>query len=428
VTKMRPGLIVLALLAATVAVGYASADRHRGAADGRRAERPNVLLIITDDQRVGGTMAIMKRTRRKLARRGTKFTRAFASTPFCCPSRASIFSGKFAHNHGIRTNDGTGFNAEQTWQAELDAAGYFTGLYGKYLNLVSAAQAPHFDRRETVPAEDPRNPELIAAGARSFLKAAEIRDSQPWALVLGAASPHFPFNSVPAKPERLPDWHSPRSRHEDLSDKHPAVAVAADRYRRLGPDYGRHLRRGQLLELKRLDHAIGEVMNLVRDHGERKDTLAIFISDNGFLWGEHALYAKLWPYLDSVRVPLVISWPGRIAEGARDRRLAMNIDLAPTILDAANREPGYPIDGRSLLKDGRRSWVFLEGARDITHRVPDWRAMFDGERHYIEWANGFVESYAIDQDRHEKRASNVPDPAVAARLAEASVCAGSACP
>jgi arylsulfatase A-like enzyme len=424
--KRASRLILLATLAATIAVGFASAERQRGAGGGERP--PNVLLIVTDDQRVAGTMGTMKRTRRAFADRGTKFTRAFASTPFCCPSRASIFSGRFAHNHGIRANDGTGFDADQTWEAELDRAGYLTGLFGKYLNRVSAARAPHFDRSAAVRPGDPRDPELIAGHARAFLKAAEATDSQPWALVLATMSPHQPFNSVPADPKPLPKWRPPRSLGEGLGDKHPAVAAAAERYLRFGRDYGRGLRRGQLLELKRLDHAIGDVMKQVRKRGERRDTLAIFTSDNGFLWGQHGVYAKLWPYLESVRVPLFMAWPGRIAEGERDRRLAMNIDLAPTILDAAGIQPTYPVDGRSLLGDERRRWVFLESADDVSGRVPDWRAMVDAERQYIEWEDGFVESYDLDRDRRQMRASNAPDPQRAAMLAAAASCAGAACP
>lgn len=119
-----------------------------------------------------------------------------------------------------------------------------------------------------------------------------------------------------------------------------------------------------------------------------------------------------------------MTWPGRIADGESDGRLAMNIDLAPTILDAAGRKPGYTIDGRSLLDSGKRNWIFLEGALDRRGIVPGWSAVFDRKRHYIEWADGFVESYSLESDPEEMEASNDPLPELARRLAEASRCSG----
>ena len=107
---------------------------------------PNILLIITDDQPLD-TMQVMPNALQFFAAEGTEFPHGYDVEPLCCPSRASIFSGKYPHNHGITINDGTGFDATDTWQRYLHELGYFTGITGKYLNAVATSKAPYFDYR-----------------------------------------------------------------------------------------------------------------------------------------------------------------------------------------------------------------------------------------------------------------------------------------
>jgi arylsulfatase A-like enzyme len=155
--------------------------------------------------------------------------------------------------------------------------------------------------------------------------------------------------------------------------------------------------------------------------------LAIFVSDNGFLWGQHSLMFKQWPYLESPHVPLYVTWPGRVPEGTVANRLVANIDIAPTIFEASGVEPGYVVDGRSLLSSPARPWLLLEFPESGDTSDP-WSAFLSPTRHYIEWSDGFVEDYDLIADPWELEAGNTPDAAIAAALAAARTCAGLACP
>ncbi|MBA3429894.1 MAG: sulfatase-like hydrolase/transferase, partial [Actinobacteria bacterium] len=108
--------------------------------------RPNILIILTDDQRATGTMWVMPKTRAIFGSGGTRYNNAVATTPLCCPSRASIFSGRYAHNHGVVSNASAGaLNQDLTIQAQLRRAGYRTAVAGKFLNGFPSSP-PHFDR------------------------------------------------------------------------------------------------------------------------------------------------------------------------------------------------------------------------------------------------------------------------------------------
>ena len=374
-------------------------------------------------------MAVMPSTRREFADRGVEFTNAFATTPLCCPSRASIYSGKYPHNHGIRKNGGIGFDATQTWQRQLDDAGYFTGLFGKYFFSVLATQAPYFDVKASVPAQAADDAPIVSGYARSFLEQAEEDDERPWALVLATSQPHAPWTGTPATFSPLPPWTAPPSFQEaDLSDKNPSVAALAAGFARRGPEWPIEVRDGQRTELQQVDEMVATVFAGLDALDERRRTLAIFVSDNGYLWGEHGIYHKLWPYLESVRVPLFMSWPGHLAEGVRDDRLVANVDLAPTIMEAAGLQPSYTVDGRSLLSPFDRPWLLLESAVGQTDRMPTWTSLVDDDRQYIRWSDGFVESYSLDADPFELEASNAPVAELDRRLAAAATCAGATCP
>ena len=395
--------------------------------------RPNVLLILTDDQPAGHSMEVMPETRAVFAQNGTEFSRAYGTTPLCCPGRASIYSGKYPHNHGVHTvgnhpSGGKAFDASDSWQRQLDDLGYFTGLLGKYFVALPATQAPYFDRRVTI-VPDSDDPVEMAEEADKFLDEAETADEVPWALVLSTTQPHGPWDGEPAVPSPLPEWQPPPSfLEEDLSDKHPAVAEDAARYIRFGPDFPEFVRTGQLKEIQQVDEMVGKVMSTLDSLDEKEDTLAIFTSDNGYMWGQHSLYHKTWPYIDSIQIPLYLSWPGHIDSGAVDDRLVANIDIAPTIQDALQIESEYPVDGRSLLSGFDRPSLLLEGPLDTSGRIPLWNAMLSDERHYVSWDDGFVEDYNLPADPYEMTAANIPDPGAEAAIQAALECVGSSCP
>jgi arylsulfatase A-like enzyme len=179
--------------------------------------------------------------------------------------------------------------------------------------------------------------------------------------------------------------------------------------------------------------------------GETRDTLAIFTSDNGYLWGEHRIGAnKRFPYTESVEVPFYLRWPGHVAAGAVDDALVANVDILPTILDTTGVTPAlrYPLDGRSLLEPGERRRLLLEyWVSSDNASVPSWASIRTAAFQYVEWyaADGsvsFREYYDLRKDPYQLRnLLGDPDPSndpvtdgLSARLAAYRTCQGSACP
>lgn len=393
--------------------------------------RPNVLIIQTDDQGKAGTMRYMPQTRRLFAAHGVTFTGGFVTTPLCCPSRATTYSGSYAHNHGITGNDGRGFDSQATWLADLRANGYFVGLLGKYLNRVGAHRsAAEFTRQWS--ALDHDDPRLAATYAREFLDTAEEQDNRPWALVANVYSPHVPEEVEPVNPQPIAQYDPRPSFDEaDLSDKHPSIQLFRDT---VWPDRRAAIyehRSGYIYEIQAVDEMVGQVFRDLEARGE-DDTLAIFLSDNGVFLGEHSLTAKERPYDEAVRVPFYARWPGVLPPRTTRPDLVANVDIAPTIYEATGTSTSRALDGRSLLRPTGRSWLFTEGFgppyTGTGTKSPSWVAYFDGTRHYIHWEDGFVEDYDLVQDPYEMEASNVSDPVLDAQLNAAAECAGASCP
>ena len=367
------------------------------------APKPNVLVIVTDDQR-RETMGVMPATRRLFRKEGTTFTNAFATTPLCCPARASIMSGRYAHNHGIQTQrQGEAFELEQskTIQRELKLAGYRTGIYGKYLNGWDLTSSPtYFDDWAIFSHVQPDGyyggnwnengsirrvrrytTNFMRAKTLAFLRNAETTDRQPWYLYLAHPAPHAPFDPGDRyhdAPVTLWDGN-PAVFEADRSDK-PAWVTA----RSEGIGIGRHLRRRQLRSLMSVDDMIERIVTELDALGEDQNTLAFFISDNGFMWGEHGLTQKRFPYGPSVRVPLYARWPKGLAGGIVDERLVANIDIAPTVFEAAGITPEYEPDGKSLLSTTARERLLLE----FWHNrglLPTWASTIADGFQYIEY-------------------------------------------
>lgn len=401
------------------------ADRYRDRDQKQYATcNPNILLVITDDQ-APGTMDVMPRTLEFFGEGGTEFAQGYVTQPLCCPSRASIFSGQYPHNHGVITNDGNLFDPDRSWQRYLHDAGYLTGMIGKYLNLIDNEEAPHFDYHSGEwERNDPEFEIKMEASALEFLARSERSDKQPWALVYSTRSPHGPYTVKPRIPQAIPPFNPTPSLNEaDLSDKDPIVATEAESW---DPSRSETIRTGHLEELQGADEALGTVYDELDRLGETSGTLAIFISDNGFLWGQHRLEKKNWPYLESVRVPFFARWPGQIAAGEETPRLVANIDIAPTILEAAGVAPSHTMDGRPLFGSPPREWLLLER---LLGNNKAWTSLISAERQYVEWTNsGFVEDYDLAADPWQLEASNAPDPKLAAELEAARSCAGAGCP
>lgn len=428
-------------------------------------KQPNVLIIVTDDQRQG--LSVMPRTRRLFRKEGRVLPHFFATSPLCCPSRASIFTGRYPHNHGVHNNSlAKKLDQRFTIQAYLQEAGYRTGYFGKYFNGWPVDEGPpSFDEWASFTSNEDRdyyrggvwnvNGELqqinqyatkfVGDQSVSFLEESELTgDDQPWLMYVAPTAPHHPFTAAPRfKDAPIAHWPgNPALNERDLSDKPEFV-----RDNRNGsPRKARRIRRTQFRTLKSVDLQLGRIFDTLNRLDEDRETFAIFVSDNGYLWGEHQLLGKRSSYLQTVSVPMLMRWPGQIPPGSQDKRFTANVDIAPTILDAAGLSPPSdpPMDGRSLLDESwSRSELLFEFGPDKSRGHPTWAALLTKRFHYTEYYwddDGSLrerEFYDLEQDPWElNNAFGDDDPnndplrphRLHQRLKTARACSGDQCP
>jgi arylsulfatase A-like enzyme len=417
---------VAALAAAsTVLVGLVPPAAQRVSA---QVPPPNILVIVTDDQ-PSGSMESLAATGRWFEGQGRFYPNATVSIPLCCPARASILTGRHAHNHGVRTNYDAGALAQDsTVQAYLKGAGYRTGIAGKFLNSWNPlVNPPYFDRwavfspinfghgyyrtRFNVDGTMRRVPgystDFIADQAVRFLEGFEGQDAAPWFLYVAPFAPHGP--STPEKEYRKAQvsvWDGdPGVRESDRRDKPPVLQTRHESLK----DSAR-VRRRQLRSLYSVDELVRDIMRRMGQLGERTQTLAFFLSDNGYLWGQHGYIGKRFPYTEAVSIPFFIRWPGRVIGNQTDVSLVTNLDVAPTILDVAGvtPDPRYPMDGRSLLTFPGRARTFIEYFRDPDEGdIPPWASLRTRAYQYVEYYSDdfstitFREYYDLQKDPYQ---------------------------
>jgi N-acetylglucosamine-6-sulfatase len=356
--------------------------------------RPNIVLIVTDDQR-WDTIRSMPSVERLLGSGGITFTNAFVTTSLCCPSRASILTGQYSRHTGVyggtdpKHGDARAFRDGSTLATWLHDAGYETALVGKYLNgysfLPRGYIPPGWDdwiavnqRKEFLYYEYTlnQNGHLVRFGERprdysttvltkralAFLRSAAETHS-PFFLYFAPIAPHLPALPAPADTSyKAPLFSPPPSFNEPrLSDKPWAAEFPRmSTHQRQDVHY---YRRRQLASLLAVDRSVAEIVATLSATQRLSDTVIVFTSDNGFLWGEHRLVGKIWPYEESIRVPLVVWAPWIQTQARADPHLVLNIDLAPTLAQLAGAQPTLPEDGRSLVP------LLLD-------RGPPWRTSF----------------------------------------------------
>ncbi|HXJ64355.1 MAG TPA: sulfatase, partial [Actinomycetota bacterium] len=423
--------VALALIAGTLAAMPAPAAS--AAAD----PRPNIVVIMTDDQRFDsltnclpdyqrpdgpGTVPCMPNVRSLLQDQGMTFAQSDVTTSVCCPARASFLTGLYAHNHHVYTNEEPyggfeGFKPRQastlaTW---LHGAGYRTGLIGKYLNGYYGPETPPgwddwhamfgsasssysnftlVENGSIVDYQKSYHTTVLGQKAVQFVNSTPA--NQPLFLYFATHAPHFPF--TPAKGdghdyEGMTPWRPPSYDEANISDKSPfwqsqpipdSTFIAnrdKDQYR-------------QLETLEEVDRQIGAIVAAL---GPRvSNTLFVFTSDNGLTWGEHRDHEqKGCEFEECMRVPLVIRYdPLTGGNKSVDAHPVQNIDLAPTIAQAAGLTAYDAMDGRSLLP-------LLAGSAP-----PDWRTAILGENFGSlsptdqKWppSNKLIETFAGDPD------------------------------
>lgn len=419
--------------------------------------RPNILLIVTDDQPKHTEWALQKTTA-WLADQGVRFTNGHVTTPLCSPSRSSVLTGRYAHNHGVRNNQAS-YRLDQstTLQRYLKQAGYRTGLFGKYLNSWTLADnPPHFEEfallqpayvdaqwnvNGTVQTINGYTTNIIKNRTLGFLDRAAT-DSRPWFAYVTPYASHGP-RTPEAKyaGTAVPDWNGrPSVPEDDRSDKpayiRNATGTLAD---------GRAIRAEQLRTLLTVDDAVQAFKDKLQALGQLDNTLVIYIADNGFSWADHGWTKKSVPYRQAHEVPFYLSWPaGGLGAGTTDNRIVANIDIAPTVLAAAGITPGHSQDGRSLLSAHSRDHLLVEWWKQGTSAggPPTWASYVTKDKQYTEYydlttdGNGtvsgtgqlkFREYYDLAGDPHQltnklyqatpQDEQNLGIPALAAQLA-----------
>ena len=374
-------------------VGGALAGLPLLQARGQAPGNPNVLFIMTDDQRQDAMSAygntVLKTPHMdRIAREGIRFAEAFVTNSLCAPSRASFLTGLYSHAHGIVTNgdgpqfyNGPGLRDDQpTFVERLREAGYHTGLVGKW-HLKSTPSG--FDEWVIFPWQgEYRDPELIARGTHLRMRghADDVVGDQaleflrhrpkdrPFCLLYQFKSPHRTWLPAErhAKAFEGVDIPLPPTLLEKLDGKPEAVRAAEMALADM-PDY-RHLVPADLPPAERarrnyeqmvknyyrvllsVDDNVGRVLDYLDSSDLARNTIVVYTSDNGFFLGEHGLYDKRLMYEPSIRVPLAIRYPALIEPGQVDRtHMVLNVDVAPTLLQLAGVPVPSGLHGRSLF-------------------------------------------------------------------------------
>jgi arylsulfatase A-like enzyme len=463
-------MVFVGVRVSSEAAASGSAEPRGVVASGMRQTRPNVLLVITDDQTKGTVSArVMPNVTRYLVAGGRQFPNFFISDPLCCPSRAAIMSGRYNHNNGVIWNGPLppAWDMEATMQCYLHRAGYLTWISGKFLNgWHYDAEPPCWDqalvteggKHSGLPFNEngryylyPGYAEpLIANRASRYLASTEQNDSQPWFGYLSFTVPHGPYWPMrPYNQLRMPQRPaSPAEQESDISDKWPGYQSVAGQP---GQDqFERGYWTAQQQMLNQADSILGRLFAQLQGQHELGNTMVIYLSDNGFLFGAHRLTGKRLPYSEAIRVPAFVRWPGHVRPRSMSARFSMNVDLLPTVLNAAGIDlpVRHPLDGHDLLDSHwRRARMLFEHWRigpgtDRRYWQPNWLALRTASYEYIEYASNasrtsviFREYYDLLDDPFELDnvladdiPSNDPDiPALHAALERRARCVGSGC-
>jgi arylsulfatase A-like enzyme len=366
--------------AASAAALAATAGSVRAATPAAHSHhRLNIVFILSDDERVQGN-AVMHDVNRLLAKHGVTFTNFDVTTSECGPSRASILTGQYSHHTGVMDNFGPhgypAFRGTSDIADWLHSAGYTTALVGKYLNDYSLdgnnaipSGWDDWQAMDSVPLEKyydykvNENGRIVHYGSKpsdysttvltqralAFLRTTSTR--KPFFLYFAPVAPHLPAIPAPKDVgalESLPNFRSPALNRVDIATE-PWAAWHARELTQGGVSYTDDVRRHQLESLLSLDRSVKQIVDLLAKRGELQNTVIFYTSDNGFLWGEHRLGGKLWPYGPSTHVPLIVRTPWTTANGTFDSKPVLNIDFASTISELAGIEPRLPQDGESFL-------------------------------------------------------------------------------
>ncbi len=412
---------------------------------------PNILFIMTDDHAAHAMScygSVINRTPQldRIATNGMKFNHCFVVNSICTPSRAAILTGKYSHANGVTVFNR--FDGGQPHVAKhLKAAGYQTALVGKW-HLFSDPTG--FDYWNVLPGQGKyHDPELIEMGVKKVVQgyATDIitdlsidwlkrRDpGKPFFLCTHHKAPHREW-SPDAKHAKLyedVDIPEPASFNDDYSTRSRAAAEAMMRIDRdfrktdLKADppaglsgqalkkwnYQRYIK-DYLRCIASVDDNVGRLLDYLQSSGLGTNTVVIYTSDQGFFLGDHGWYDKRFMYEESLRMPLLVSWPGRIKPGSVNDAMVLNVDFAPTFLALAGQPVPSDMQGRSaepLLRgerpgDWRTSMYYRYYHYPQDHRVQPHYGVRD-ERHKLIYFNKLDEWELFDLKNDPRETNNV---------------------
>jgi arylsulfatase A-like enzyme len=413
------------------------------------SQPPNVLLLISDDQSWSNfNRTLMPNVFGELVDRGVVFPRAYVDSSLCCPSRAEIMTGLYEHHTGVDTND-AGL-VHPTIINALKSLGYRTALAGKYLNSWPCTPRPEFDEwacmghgKSTYSLTNPTlningtwtkytgyTTDILADRLVSFMN--NTPADQPFFGMYSPTSPHLPANDDRCSGYPVAQWRPPSYGEDTISTGKPAYM----RRPPLGPTEVSAFDGGYTTMTQAVSCLDGSMGTILDGLGSRAaNTLVFYISDNGFLFGEHSRVGKGVPYEEATRVPFAVRfdpWLSPSGPFASDA-LVQNIDIAATIAEAVGFR--WSADGVSLapLIKGQvtsiRSDALLEGCQGLSGYLctgftlqygrsfpPPWAGVVTTQDKYVEYANGDKELYDLVADPDEL-VNRAGDPAFVATQA-----------
>ncbi|MGN6246509.1 MAG: sulfatase family protein [Motilibacteraceae bacterium] len=356
------------------------------------SRRPNVVMILTDDHAshaIGTYGSVVNTTPRidEIARRGWRLENCFATNALCSPSRASILTGTYSHVNGVSTLV-TPIDASQpTFVSQLRAAGYRTAMIGKWHMgdgeghdpqgfdywdvLIEQGEyfSPRFLSADGLRTVDGYATDVITDLALRWLESLE--GDEPWCVLVYHKAPHRPWevddahrglyaDPIPV-PATFDDDYATRSTSARRAAMRVAEHLAAEDLK-VDPPEGLSYEELALWKYQRfmqdylecvasVDDNVGRVVDWLEDRGLFEDTLLMYASDQGFFLGDHGWFDKRFMYEESLRMPFVLSYPRRLAQGQVFDGIVTNVDLAQTILDAAGVEHHPRMQGRSFFAD-----------------------------------------------------------------------------
>ena len=383
---MRNAILATLTLGLVVASCAAPAPTGQGT---KPARKPNILLIVSDDHAAHALSCYGGKLDRtpgldRLAAEGMRFDRAFVTNALCGPSRATILTGKYSHVNGFARNEQKFDAAQWTVARALQQAGYATAAVGKW-HLEANPVDAGFDRGIVLPGQGRyTDPFFLVDGKRTKVEgyaSERITDfaiqwlqerpaDKPFFLFLGHKAPHREWAPPPhllaeyrsrtfAEPATLFDDHATRTdaariatmtvardlTRTDVKMDVPEGLEGADRvrwhYQRYIQDY--------LATVRGMDEQVGRLLSWMDEHGLAEDTIVVYTSDNGFFLGDHGFYDKRFMYEESMRVPLLVRWPGMVRQGSVQQAMTLNTDFAATLLEAAGAPAPQDLQGRSLV-------------------------------------------------------------------------------